>query len=88
MAKPTITTDEWLAELDRLKGLANVTAGFTKNELAKRHGRSKAWANDRITAGIAAGVIQRIGVRRVEGSFGLRNIPVYDEVKKRSTKHD
>ena len=66
---PKISSEEWLAELDRVMELSNQFTpivddrGFTCNELAARIGRSPRASKDRILTLVKDGVIKHVGYR-------------------------
>ncbi len=73
---PTITTAEWLAELERL-GALETDEGYTAKELAQRWGKSTKWVKERLAKARDAGLLVR-GTRPYEGINGrIQPVPVY-----------
>ena len=83
--KPEPTFD-W-EELDRREretfSRENDLGGFTTNEFGMQHGVGRSAANARVEKLIAAGVVKRVGYKRVADSTGRRQMAAcYDFVAK------
>ena len=69
---PTIGTEEWLAELDRVasfgdRGNLVDDRGFTNVDLVKHKGMSRSTAERVLREQVKAGIIKEIGIRSTKG---------------------
>ncbi len=85
MSKRDITTQEWLAEVQRVMQRKQSARGFTTEEFAELLNCAKNKARETLRRLYAAGVLDDTGKREVRimgGGGAMRLIPVYRIKKK------
>lgn len=78
--EPIITTEEWLAELERLAQDDPSSDGLTVHEIVEKTGKSSAWVYKHLQLAKAAGRL-KVGRRVAESLCGHKKyVPVYQIV--------